>query len=49
MVLKLDEFKTSIIENKTKINCEKLIKKQNYKNMCIKEIYLLENKNIKKY
>jgi len=33
LVLKLDEFMISIIENKTKIKCENLIKKPDYKNI----------------
>ena len=52
LVLKLNEFRTSIIENKTELKCENLIKKMDYKKMNIKEIYLLEKlkeKNIKKY
>ena len=33
-ILKIDEFRTSIIENKTKIKCENLIKKMDYDVKC---------------
>ena len=51
-VFKLSEFRTSIIENKTELKCENLIKKINYENMGIKEIFSLEKlkeKNKEKY
>jgi hypothetical protein len=52
LVLKIDEFRTSIIENKSKIRCENLIKDICYEKMNIKSIYSLEKlkeKNNKKY
>ena len=52
LTLELNEFRTSIIENKTGLKCENLIKKVDYKKMGIKEIYNLEKlkeKNEKKY
>ncbi len=51
-VFKLNEFRTSIIENKTELKCENLKKEQNYKKMSIKEVYSLEKlkeKNKLKY
>ena len=52
MMFKIDEFRTSIIENKTKIKCDNLIKEIDYNKMNIKSIYSLEKlkeKNEKKY
>ena len=52
LTLELNEFRTSIIENKSGLKCENLIKKVDYKKMSIKEIYNLEKlkgKNLKKY
>ena len=52
LTFELNEFRTSIIENKSGLKCENLIKKMDYKKMCIKEIYNLEKlkeKNLKKY
>jgi len=51
LTLELNEFRTSIIENKSGLKCENLIKKMDYKKMSIKEIYNLEKlkeKNWKK-
>ena len=51
-MLKIDEFRTSIIENKSGIKCENLIKEIDYEKMNIKSVYSLEKlkeKNIKKY
>ena len=42
MILKIDEFRTSIIDNKTKIKCDNLIKEIDYNKMNIKSIYSLE-------
>jgi len=42
LTLGLNEFRTSIIENKTELKCENLIKKVDNKKMSIKEIYNLE-------
>ena len=41
MMLKIDEFRTSIIDNKTKIKCDNLIKEIDYNKMNIKSIYSL--------
>ena len=52
MMLKIDEFRTSIIDNKTKIKCDNLIKEIDYNKMNIKSIYSLEKlkeTNEKKY
>ena len=52
LTLELNEFRTSIVENKSGLKCENLIKKVDYKKMSIKEIYNLEKlkeKNPKKY
>ena len=51
-MLKINEFRTSIIESKSHKKCENLIKKLNYEKMNIKNVYTLEKikeKNIKKY
>ena len=52
-MLKLNEFRTSIIDNKSELKCENLvIKELNYKNMNIKSVYSLEKlrlKNEEKY
>ena len=50
--MKINEFRISIIDNKSGLKCENLIKKMDYKKMGIKEICSLENlknKNPKKY
>jgi hypothetical protein len=52
LTIEINEFRTSIVENKTKLKCENLIKKMDYKKMSIKEIYNLEKlkeKDVKKY
>jgi hypothetical protein len=52
LVLKINEYRTSIIENESELRCENLIKKMDYKKMSIKEICSLEKvkeKNIDKY
>lgn len=52
ITLKLNEFRTSIIENKTELKCENAVIKKDYKKMNIKEIYSLEElkkKNQNKY
>ena len=52
MMLKLNEFRTSIIEYKSEIKCENLIKKNEYKNMKITSVFALEKLKIineKKY
>ena len=52
ITLKLNEFRTSIIDNKTELKCENAIRKIDYKKIGIKSIYSLENlkiKNEKKY
>jgi len=41
-MLKINEFITSIIENKSEIKCENLIREIYYENMNIKSIYSLE-------
>ena len=51
-MLKIDEFRTSIIESKTELICDNLIKEINYDKMNIKSIYSLEKlkeKNVIKY
>jgi len=51
-MLKINEFRTSIIENKSEIKCENLIREIYYENMNIKSIYSLEKlkvKNLEKY
>ena len=55
-MLKINEFRTSIIESKSHKKWENLIKKHNYEKMNIKSVYTLEKikekikeKNIKKY
>lgn len=51
-ILKINEFRTSIIENKSELVCENLIKKVDYKKLNIKSIYTLEKlkeKNEEKY
>ena len=51
-MLKINEFRTSIIENKTEKKCENLIKEINYEKMNIKSVYSMEKlkeKNLKKY
>ncbi len=40
--LKINEFRTSIIENKSGMKCENLISEINYKKLNIKSVYLLE-------
>lgn len=52
LTLKINEFRTSIIDNKTELKCENLILNKNMKKMSIKEIYSLEKLkkiNKKKY
>ena len=52
ITLKINEFRTSIIHNKTEKKCENLIKKYDKENKTIKSIYLLEGlkeKNKDKY
>ena len=52
LTLELNEFRTSIIEKKSGLKCENLIKKVDREKMGIKEIYNLEKlreKNLKKY
>ena len=52
ITLKLNEFRTSIIDNKTELKCENAIRKIDYKKLGIKEIYSLEKlkkKDKKKY
>jgi hypothetical protein len=53
LMLKINEFRTSIIDNKSELKCENLILKEiNYKNMNIKSVYSLEklkSKNKEKY
>lgn len=48
LVLGLNEFRTSVIENVSELKCENLIKEMNYKKMSIKEIYSLEKMKEKK-
>ena len=51
-MLKINEFRTSIIESKTELICDNLIKEINYDKMNIKSIYSLEKlkeKNVIKY
>jgi len=47
ITLKINEFRTSIIHNKTEKRCENLIKKYDIKKETIKSIYLLEGLKIK--
>lgn len=47
ITLKINEFRTSIIHNKTEMRCENLIKKYDIKKEKIKNIYLLERLKIK--
>jgi len=42
ITLKLNKFRTSIIDNKSKLKCKNAIKKIDYKKLGIKEIYSLE-------
>ena len=52
LTFELNEFRTSIVENKSGLKCENLMKKMDYKKMGIKEIFNLEKlkeKNPKKY
>ena len=42
IILRINEFRTSIIENESELRCENLVKKMDYKNMSIKEIHSLE-------
>ena len=52
ITLKLNEFRTSIIDNKTELKCVNAIRKIEYKKLGIKEVYSLEKlkeKNEKKY
>jgi len=53
LMLKINEFRTSIIDNKSELKCENLLLKEvNYKNTSIKSIYSLEklkSKNEEKY
>ncbi len=51
-MLKINEFRTSIIENKSGIKCENLIREMDYEKMNIKSVYSLEKlktKNKEKY
>ena len=52
LTLKINEFRTSIIDNKTELKCENLILNKEKIKMSVKQIYSLEklkNINIKKY
>lgn len=42
LVLGLNEFRSSILENESELKCENMIKKMDYKKMSIKEIHALE-------
>ena len=42
LTLKINEFRTSIIDNKTELKCDNAIRKIEYKKLGIKEVYSLE-------
>jgi len=42
LTLKLNKFRTSIIDNKTELKCKNLIVKKDYKKLGIKQVYFLE-------
>jgi hypothetical protein len=42
LILKINEFRTSIVDNKTELKCDNLIKKINNNKLGIKEVNSLE-------